>query len=1243
MSLDTSDLTIGGTALPEAFVRFDLDATITRLGLITTIDALAWRDLRRGLHAIGRIAGPQRVQSQLLAPLARALGYGKPIRQEPVMTREGEEDGGWLVAGAEGRALRLWAVSTETPLDSPNRAGRAYRFSPTRAACRVLRAGGEIAGLLTDGATLRLLICGAAEPDSHLSLPLVAWNSPEPADSLRILRALAAPPGIANLPALLDAARLHQARVTKELRRQARGAIEGFVQAVLDRNPGHGASARTLWAEALVIVYRLLFILKLESAPPEAGAFSFAATSLWREALSPNQALGPLVRRHLDHGHDTGRMLEDGLRTLFRVFRDGLSCDGLSIAPLGGALFGADTAPVLERLSWGDRAVAVLLDRLLWTTPKGRPRERVHYGSLDVEDLGHVYEALLELEPGIATEPMIRQKRAKLEITVAGTEGGDPIAPGQFFLRASTGRKESGSYYTPHAFVRFLVRETLEPKLAALSPDDDPDPCAILSLTLVDPAMGSGHFLIEACRYLGEALYSACRLCDELARTADSPARAAALRRRLDALRDCDAALPAYLPGHAAEGAANGRAQAMCRRLVAVHCLYGVDRNPLAVELAKLALWLESHAEGLPLTFLDHRLVAGDSLAAPFLRDIATLPVGRKPLDPLLARGVAARLEVMVRDALAEVAALNAGIGRDVADLDVKAQAKERLDAALAPMRQLARAWSGAAAIGGRDCDDEWQTLARAVAATGGWPAHMTPRQDTLLRAGLEALPWDLTFPEVFQRGGFDAVLSNPPWDVIQYRTEDFVARYDLTVLDAPTKRERAVIEQRVLADPAVRAAFDRYKERCDQQKRIANRLYHHQSAEVRGNRTAGNPDAFRLFAERGLSLSGPMGGLGMLFPSAFHANEGTTGLRHLYFRETRIACCLSFENRRKLFDIDSRFKFALVVAHRPGPTTSLRCAFYLESIADTDLPGRVMDYDPWFLTASGGPHATPMELRGQAELAIARQLFGTHGALGDWCAAHRIQLGRDLHMTDDAGKFVPPGAGEFVLHEGKTFHQYTDVWDTKPRYGITAASLRDSPTIQDAASHFRLVFRDIAGATNERTMIAAIAPLGTVFGHTATVEKRPQGRRIEAALALCGLLNSFPFDWLARQKANAHLSLYIVNGIPVPDLPEAAQRFLANGTRALCCNHAGFAPLWNGLDPTWPIIAPLSARWRLRAAMDAVVAHAYGLDRDQYRQILASFSHRSFPDAASWCLEAFDAGSADLIARTAVPAPAAQ
>ena len=157
-----------------------------------------------------------------------------------------------------------------------------------------------------------------------------------------------------HLPAVLREAASHQARVTTALRRQARLAIVGFLNALPSRQ---GLDAAALWREALLLAYRLLFLLKLEGAGDAAG---FTTTALWHTALSPAHALGPLARRHLDHGADTGRMLQDGLRLVFRLCRDGLTCAELRLAPLAGGLFAAGATPLTLALVPRLTAVEVL-------------------------------------------------------------------------------------------------------------------------------------------------------------------------------------------------------------------------------------------------------------------------------------------------------------------------------------------------------------------------------------------------------------------------------------------------------------------------------------------------------------------------------------------------------------------------------------------------------------------------------------------------------------------------------------------------------------------------------------------------------------------------------------------------------------------------------------------------------------------------------------------------------------------
>ena len=1346
MALDLRDCTFFGPALPEPFVKFHLEGEIGKRNLLPRATGeqgraleARWEVYRRKLRALGEQGGDRRVVSHVLEPLAERLGYEQFSREAEVITREGPEDGGWLFTTGESHVLRAWAVGLGTDLDAPSRRGRAYRFSPSRVAQRVLLAKGERVGLLTDGEELRLLLCDPARPDSHIAIRLdrsggwrAAFNVP---DSYRLLLALASPSGVAALPDLAEAARLAQSTITKKLRLQARRAIEGFIQETLDRPENsqiraewadQSELASTLWREGLILVYRLLFVFKLESAADPARAFSFAATSLWRNTYSPNTALAPLVRKVLDHGADSGGFLESGLRTLWRMFADGMSSSELEVKALGGMLFGDGTTPLLDRLRWGERAVARLLDALLWTPADGRiERERVHYGALDVEELGRVYEALLELEPGITSEPMCRLRRAKLEVVVpiaqgaayragapapdldedagetkedsedAGDEEEDAPQPrgkgaagaktqvqiveeipsGRFFLRVGLGRKASGSYYTPHAFVRFLVQETLGPQLAERSPKENPRPSRILELKVLDPAMGSGHFLVEACRYLGDALYESCRLCDELAVQAEEKAEktsdnqreqllacAAELRSRVGDLPDPDDELVAYLPSRAAEGEESGlsqkKAEALCRRLVAVHCLYGVDKNPLAVELAKLSLWLESYAEGLPLTFMDHRLILGDSLTGPFFEHLLTFPRSGERLDDIFAEGLTERLQATLAAALVHVRDLEASVGKDVADLEQKRAAKGKLDAALEPLKLLAAAWSGGVKLGD-ECDDAgYQAIAQLVSNGGEIASELAarPRLREMVAVGKEGVAFELAFPEVLhpsgvERRGFNVVLGNPPWDAIQFKTKEFLAAFDLGILDAPTKRERTTVENRLLSDTAIAGLFAENQEVFERTKRANDRLFEYQKVIIDGDLAGRQLDAFRVFMERNAQLLCEGGFTGVIVPSAFHANAGATGVRRLYLEKMVLRCCFSFENRKKLFDIDSRLKFAAVVAQDDSAgTAEFECGFYWHDLERLFEPGGRLRYSLEFVRKTGGEYLTLLEGRDETQVALLKTMYRSADLLGPWMGAHGIvpntselpMLGGDVFIpVPNEDVRIPEVArklarnGLVPLHEGKTLHQYDDLWETRPRYVVRIAGLEGRPRWLQLARHYRFGYRAIASSTNERTGIACLMPPPSMSTRKVASDVAAGEHPNSSSLLLCAVFNTSPLDFSLRSMVQTDVGLFIVKRLPIPMLKDSIARFLTHSALRLTCNHTGYAPLWTEQvgeewrEPnpkyTWPVLAGEEARWAVRAAIDAVVADAYGLDRDQYAQVLSTFSHKSYSNAPVVCLAAFD------------------
>lgn len=1326
VALELPDCTYFGPALPEPFVKFELKAHLEKWELWPHTGGPAgrelresWQDYRRKLRDLGTQGGAVRVLNHVVAPLAPLLGYGPPGRQAEVETREGSEDGGWLLrVEGGGQALRAWTWEVGTDLDAPNRRGRAYRFSPNRVAQRVLLARGERLGLLTDGEELRLLVCDPARPDSHVAVSLGrsgGWRGANDIpDSFLVLLALARPGALARIAEITDAARLAQTRVTAKLREQARSAVSGFVQELLDQpanrerlaaHRDQQALARELWREGLVLIYRLLFVLKLEASSDPARAFSFASTSLWRNSYSPNLALACHARAVLDQNAGTGRLLEDGLRTLFRLFSQGLATNQLNIRPLGGMLFGEDGTRLLDSLDWGERAVAKLLDRLLWTPASGKlERQRVHYGPLDVEDLGRVYEALLELEPGIATEPMCRLKRQKLEVVVPLAQGDayrsqapapaeddddadeeeadeqptggkktkvawiEEIPAGRFYLRVGLGRKSTGSYYTPHPFVRFLVQETLGPQVEERSPRDDPRPGEILKLKVLDPAMGSGHFLVEACRFLGDKLYEACRLCDELASTQEEgdPERAAELRARIERLPDPNDELVAYLPSRVPEGAESGvsqrKAEAIARRLVAVHCLYGVDKNPLAVELAKLSLWLESYAEGLPLTFLDHRLVCGDSLTGPFFHHLLTLPGSGKPIDDLFAQGLTRQLTATLQEALAHVRELEKGVGKDVAEVESKRAAKARLDAALAPFELLARAWSGGVMLG-EGCDDAaYQALVGTISRHDECEATLRkyPRLEAMVAAASGAIAYELTFPEAFygdgdlrlrDGSGFSAVVGNPPWDTIRPLVTEFLAAFDIEVLNAPSKVEREAFESRLLAIPRVAEAHNEYMATIDATQAVLRRSYSAQLVTVDGKRTGGDLDLAKGFAERCHSLARRGGFLGLLLPAAFHVAAGATGIRRLYLEDSRLVTVLSFHNAFRLFEIETKVKFDLVVCRRVPAVGSFGALFRIKGFEGLSMP--LLQLELEFIHELGGAYLCIPEIDSREALSIAETSLRAPARLGQFFGRFGMRFGSELHPTNDAHRLVPTpmvtsgdprepatlvalmGTGYLVVANEDSIHAYDDSWPSIPRYLLPIHRAQDRGALLDDARFFRVFYRRIANIVDLRSMKAAMVPPGWVSTSPFALRGVREVRLADQLVALA-MLNSWALDWNLRLRLTATLNQFLVAALPVPQLSPGATRTLAHAALRLTCNHAGYARLWQDQvgeawrEPCrvpfrWPVLKEAEDRHAVRASVDAIVAQNYALSREQYGHVLSSFSHKSHPTAPELCLAAFD------------------
>ena len=685
---------------------------------------------------------------------------------------------------------------------------------------RLLRQTGAPAGLLSNGRTLRLVSAPRGESSGWLDLHVADMQTTAGRPIVAALRLLLSETRLLALPrdkrfaALLADSRRFQNEVSERLSEQVLHALYELLRGV---QAADDAWHRELLREALderpddvyhallTVILRLVFLLYAEERDllPEGETFArhYSLAGLYQR-LREDAALHPdtVNQRY-------GAWAQ--LLVLFRLFHDGAEADGLQLPRRLGVLFDPDRFPFLEGRRAGgarqgheriepplvpDGIVYRALDKLLVLNG-----ERISYRALDVEQIGSVYETMMGFRLETATgrsvaikaqkkqgapitvdlEALLGEvgsKRAKwlrdrtdraltdkvrkpvseaesiadlhaaLQPVIDAAATPDLVPAGAMVLQPSQTRRRSGSHYTPRELTEPIVRTALEPILARLrGPSGEPPaPEAILDLKVCDPAMGSGAFLVEACRQLGDAL--------------------------LDAWRAHDAA-PAM--------AAGDDEVVVARRLIAQRCLYGVDRNPMAVDLAKVSLWLATLAKEHPLTFVDHALRHGDSLVGLTQRQIEAFhwEDGAEPLQQGMET-------IELRECLARVAELRRRI-READETDSDWDLRDWWDEArfeLGKVRLfgdlvIAAFFEGSKPKERKAKRDEYAGAVYAGEFEGYRASIEQRRRED---PPLAPFHWEIEFPEVFDRAspptrasksaslgpsrGFDAIVGNPPF-----------------------------------------------------------------------------------------------------------------------------------------------------------------------------------------------------------------------------------------------------------------------------------------------------------------------------------------------------------------------------------------------------------------------------------------------------------------------------------------------
>jgi hypothetical protein len=1136
--------------------------------------------------------------------LIRSLGY----RLENTGPRE------YRVQDSDSAVALAHVYDEGTSLD---RVTVGQAAPPSSIALKRARELGLDHALLIAGPLLRIYSLGAEEEldEGAASAAFVEFDTALlPEDWAPLLGALAAPDALrpngrlARLRA--DSGRYAVALRERFTERLYEDVVDRLVRGIDEAARGHvdpRPNEDELYRATLVLLFRILFLLYAEDRDllPMANA-EYSAHSLTRKVIASAERVAA------GHAFDAAATsLWSELDQLFASIARGNA--DWAVPPYDGGLFAEDglDGGLLSKIALPNAVVGPALVALGWDTSPDGSAGKIDFGDLGVRHIGTIYEGLLSYEVAFATQNLRIDRRAEGEPYVpAGAGEAVDVPVGAPHIRSPQGgRKATGSYYTPVFAVDRLIdlalRPAIDDHLGRVGMDVDLPASELFDFRVADLAMGSGHFLVAALDTLTErvAAYLAAHpnraVRDELERA----------RERLNEVGDV------YGAPQLGERVADVD---LLRRMVLKRCVYGVDFNEMAVELARLGLWLHSLVPGLPLSYLGANLIHGNSL------------VGIGASVEGIGLFAHAREQEAARQAL-EVASMN---DLELGDIARGREIQAELGAATAGLRDYYDVLSAGPLV-----DDDFRALEPYAdqIIEGAAPRGIS---DTLAPAraaarAQSALHWRLAFPAVFlrDRPGFNVILGNPPWEEITVERLGFYSRH---IPGLKTVRPQSRQEERIRE---FEASYVTVRERYEAEMADKEAMRRYVSATYALTRS-GDPDLYKAFAERFLDLVRDGGRLGVVLPRSAFAVDGTAPFRDRFFiAAAESSLDVIVNNRQWMFpDVHPQYTVVLVAArigNAAEHTISVSAVASSREAFDAIDAARTT----WTVEELRGPHpdlAIPL-LPSVEAARIYQRVVTSHPRFDSSRQGWRAVPWAELHVTKDRQsgllKEVGTADGEvWPVYGGRSFDLWApEAWRVDGELDFVLESDVGLAELQRKRersavwrSHFRpdvirdpstmphhrprLLFRDVTNRTNSRTAIAALVPPNVFAMNTAPSLVWPSGDERDIAYLL-GVMSSVPFDWLARRRVEMHLNYFILNSLPVPrpsrDDPLWARVVELAGR--LACVDDRYAEFAHAVGVE---IAPLTPDQRSAriAELDAVVALLYGLERAEMEMMFEDF-----------------------------------
>lgn len=949
----------------------------------------------------------------------------------------------------------------------------------------------------------------------------------------------------------------------------------------------------------LVILFRLLFLAYAEdrrllpyernsrydrhavktlardfSADPEM-IFDANATSLWDDML--------IVWKAIDEGNTSWDV---------PAYNGGLFSRDPETNPSGAAL----AAMHLTDAEFGPALRSMLVD-----SGDDGSHGPVDFRSLGVREFGTIYEGLLESELSVAQTDLKVDPKSKAYLPAKPGDDVKVLA-GQVYIHNKSGeRKSTGSYFTKQFAVEHLLNSALEPALddhlarvAALldSEDEAAAADAFFDFRVADPAMGSAHFLVAAIDRI-EAKFTNF--------LAERPIPAVA-----DELHRLEQAARAALGDQA--DIAEIETGALLRRQIARRCVYGLDLNLIAVELARVSIWIHTFVPGLPMSSLDHNLVVGNSLTG-----IATIDEVLDVLEPKRPPGQDTLFTEQLRGAL-EKAKERLVRTAMAAELD-KAEVREARRAHIQARKDAADAKSLMDDAVGIRLGLTPEPLSPEQAISGG---NSKDVQKELVKLKAAHLPY--LFPEVFLRDnpGFDCILGNPPWEKVRWEPAPYWAGVMPGLMALPDKQRDAKIDQLRTEHP-IQAQMEQHEE---SHRKVLQELFK-TSFTLRGGT---HLELAQLMLERALTVRRTTGRLGLVLPRQSMVLAGWKNLRSVLATGFDLQIVQGRNKSEWIFE-DVHASYAVVflsAAASVEPTTRIWAASSPDEVkAATADNAIVLSQDdlssfsethviPWF--ASLAERRIFDAMRESPRLASGTGwIKATHDARWDFRGSGPDKALAERSERPGSWKILMTAhVDQFEFDLGKDFKQFVGDFSALIRKGRGVELHEGVPVLTSA--HPMIVVRHPSRSDDSRTIIATALPESGMLHNKGYIHAamHSQDSTPDERLALLGLLNTLTVDWWARRFVDRHVTAPVVNQIVLPDWDTDQISEAARITGTLLARH-GYTVLAGQISVT---DQEAGTDTQLRARLERLALEGYGLDRQALELIMADFNQTGLPPA---------------------------